>query len=103
MDAPLENRQRHRAFLQHFVKLLEVELRPQGLLRVGAGAGPGRVADLIAARLTNLRAIALDLALRARAREAGRRDHIISRLRAAPTLGVEAGVDDQAGGAKQKR
>src|SRR5205809_2874922 len=63
-DAPLEDRQRHRAFLQDLVELLDVELRPKRLLRLGAGAGPGRMADLVAARLADHRAITLDLALR---------------------------------------
>src|SRR5687768_12523744 len=71
VDAALEDGQRHRAFLQDLVELLEIELRAQRRLGLGARARPGHVADLVAARLPALSAVTLDLALRARPREAG--------------------------------
>src|SRR6476469_4953415 len=65
LDPLLEDGQRHRAVLQHFMELLQVELRPERRLRRGARAGPGDVAELVAARLADLGAVTLDLALRA--------------------------------------
>ena len=83
------------------MELLEVELRAQRPLCLGARAVPGDVADLVTARLPDRGAIALDLALDARAIEAGRRDHVIDRFFAAPIQIVEPGVDHQSRGAKQ--
>src|SRR6185503_17620373 len=80
----------------HLVKLLQVEAIPKDLLRPGASAVPGDMADLVAAGLTNRSAIALDLTLDARAGKARGRDHIVNRLLSAPALGIEAGVDHQA-------
>ena len=84
------------------MEALEVELGAERLLRFGASASPGGVPDLVAARLADHRAIALDLALGAGARETSRLDHVISALFAGPALGVQAGVDDEPRGAEQK-
>src|SRR5262245_12944580 len=62
-----EDAERHRPVAQHLVELLDVEPVAERLLRFGAGADPGGVPDLVAAGLADLRAITLDLALRARA------------------------------------
>ena len=84
------------------MELLDVELRPKPFLRFSAGTGPGGVADLVAAGLADLGTVALDFALRARARETGRFHQVIGRLIAAPALGVEAGVNYQPRGAEQE-
>src|SRR5207248_5912056 len=91
-NPPLQDRQRHRAFAQHFVELLDVELRPKRSFRFVPGVHPGTVADLVAARLTHQRAIALDLALRARPGVTGRRGEVIGGLLAGPALRVDARV-----------
>src|SRR5690242_10445479 len=61
------------------------------------------MSHLIAACLTDLRAITLDLTLRARTSEAGGLHHIVGRLLAAPLLRVQAGIYDQASGTEQER
>src|SRR4051812_43633828 len=96
LDPALEDGERHGAVLEHFVEALEVEAGAERDLGLRPRPGPGHVADLVAARLPDLGAIALDLALRARPGEAGRLDQVVGRLLAAPFLGVEAGVDDEA-------
>src|SRR5688572_26906813 len=93
---PLEYGQRHRAVLQYLVELLEVEAAAERPLRLRPRPGPRHVADLVAAGLPRLRAVALDLALRARPGEAGGRDEIVRGLLAAPFLRVEAGIHDEA-------
>ena len=42
-DAPLEDRQRHRAFLQHLVEPLDVELRRRASSALRPGREPRRV------------------------------------------------------------
>ena len=58
--------------------------------------------DLVAARLADLGAVALDFTLRARPRKARHIDHIVGRLLAAPPLGVDAGIDHQPRRAEQE-
>src|SRR4051812_4450712 len=77
------------------MELLQVEAAPERLLSLGPRPRPGHVPHLVAARLPRLGAVALDLPLRARLREAGGGDEIVGRLLAAPLLRVEAGVDHQ--------
>src|SRR6185369_11277726 len=102
-DAPLQDTQRHRALAQDLMELLDVESGTEALLRLVAGAHPGRMSNLVAAGLADHRAVALDLPLRAGAGVAGRLDHVIGRLLAAPSLGMDPGVDDQTRGAEQER
>src|SRR3954471_13258334 len=101
-DAALEDGEGHGAVLQHFVESLEVETLPERGFCFRPRPRPGHVADLVAARLADLRAIALDLPLRTRTGEAGGLDEVIGRLLAAPFLGVETGVDDEARSAEQE-
>src|SRR4029450_528707 len=102
LDPLLQDRQRHGPILEDLVELLEVEPGSERRLRFGPSAGPGHVADLVAAGLAHLRAVAFDLALDARPGKAGRRDHIVDRLFAAPALGGKAGVDDETSGPEQE-
>src|SRR5206468_3115524 len=88
--------------LQDLVEALHVEAWPEDRLRPLPSASPRHVPDLVAARLAGLGAIALDFALRARPRETGSGDEIVGRLLAAPAPGVDAGVDDEPGGAEQE-
>src|SRR6185295_7267636 len=57
---------------------------------------------LVAARLAGRSAITLDLALDAATREAGRGDHMVDRLLAAPPLVIHAGVDHEPFGTEQE-
>src|SRR5205085_1228226 len=72
------------------------------LLSFSPRVGPGFVSDLVAARLADHRAIAFDLALRTRTREAGGRHHVVGRLFPAPALRMDAGVDHQARRAEEE-
>jgi hypothetical protein len=84
------------------VELLDVEPVAKRPFRFIARANPRHVADLVAARLADADAIALDFTLRARAGEACRLDHVIGRLLAGPALGVEACVHHQARRAEEE-
>jgi hypothetical protein len=91
------------AFLEHGVEPGQAELVAQRGLRLLAIGHPCGVADLVAARLADHRAVALDLALAARLGEAGLFHHVGGRLLAAPAIVVNAGVDHQAHRAEQER
>src|SRR6476469_5374602 len=95
-DSPFEDRERHCALAHHLVELSDVELRAEALFRFVAGAHPGGVPDLVAAGLADHRAVALDFALRPGAGIARRLRHVVGGLFAAPALGMDAGVDDEA-------
>ena len=84
------------------MELPKVELCPEDCLRLFPRAHPRKVSNLVAARLANRCAIALDLALNAGPREARGLHHIVDGLFPAPTLGVQSGVDDQTGGSEQE-
>lgn len=61
------------------------------------------MADLVAAGLSDHRAVTLYLTLRARAGETGRRHHIVNSLLAAPALGMETCIYHEACRPEQER
>ncbi len=85
------------------MELLQVEPVTQRSLRLHPSPRPRHVPDLVAARLTRLRAVPLNLALRPRPREPGGRDHIVGRLLAAPLFRMDTRIDHQPRRAEQKR
>ena len=77
------------------MEFADVELGPERRLRLVAQAADGQLADLVGERLARNGDVALDLGGGVGLRLSRIVEHVLDRLVAGPTLGMDAGVDDQ--------
>ncbi len=77
----------------------EVELRAEGRFRFVACVHDGHLAEVVAERLAGPGDVAIDFGLDLVVGERGVVAEVLLGLFAGPSLGVDAGVDDEAGGA----
>src|SRR5436190_16524237 len=97
VDYLLEERERQRAVLQHFVvELAQVEPRAERALRTLAQLEDLQHADLVGERLRRHHEVTLDLDDDFRFRHAGVLHHVPDGLLARPALGMHPGIDDEA-------